>query len=266
MHKLLGTIIVSVVICFAQIASAGPLEDGMAAYERGDHVTALKLLLASAGEGSARAQNRLGVMYSKGQGVEPDYKVAQMWFNDALLQARKDEMESYIKQGATQDYKKAGEDWYRKAAKQGYAKAQFLLGINYTEGEGVVQDYKEALEWHHMAAEQGYADSQASIGIMYARGEGVTLNQKEAAKWFRTAALHGSADGMIILGEMYKDGRGVTRDYLRAHMWISLAGTAGDKGAGKARREITKRMTSTQVSQAQEMARKCKASNYKQCD
>ena len=45
--------------------------------------------------------------------------------------------------------------WYRKAAEQGLAGAQYCLGACYNNGEGVEQDFEEAAKWFRKAAEQG---------------------------------------------------------------------------------------------------------------
>jgi TPR repeat protein len=50
--------------------------------------------------------------------------------------------------------------WFRKAAEQGHAKAQYALGRSYEMGLGVVADYEEAAKWYRKAAEQG--DSEAA--------------------------------------------------------------------------------------------------------
>jgi hypothetical protein len=42
--------------------------------------------------------------------------------------------------------------WYRKAAEQGLAKAQFMLGLTYDSGHGVAQDYVESVQWFRRAA------------------------------------------------------------------------------------------------------------------
>ena len=47
--------------------------------------------------------------------------------------------------------------WYRLAAEQGNATAQFYLGVMYTNGAGVPKDDGEAVRWYRLAAEQGYA-------------------------------------------------------------------------------------------------------------
>ncbi len=46
--------------------------------------------------------------------------------------------------------------WFRKAAEQGNAVAQCKLGQCYHNGEGVEQDYAEALKWYRKAADQGF--------------------------------------------------------------------------------------------------------------
>ena len=42
-------------------------------------------------------------------------------------------------------------------AKQGNASAQLGLGGKYDQGQGVMQNYAEAVKWYRMAAEQGNA-------------------------------------------------------------------------------------------------------------
>ena len=50
-------------------AHAGPWEDGMVAYNRGDYVPAIRLFRPLAEQGNPKAQNVIGVMYRKGEGV-----------------------------------------------------------------------------------------------------------------------------------------------------------------------------------------------------
>ena len=60
---------------FAAPVSAGPFEDAVAAYGKGNYATAQLLLRPLAEQGMARAQIMLGVMYSRGQGVAQNYDV-----------------------------------------------------------------------------------------------------------------------------------------------------------------------------------------------
>ena len=45
--------------------------------------------------------------------------------------------------------------WYQHAAKNENAYAQRFMGIMYANGQGVLQDYKEAMKWFKLAADQG---------------------------------------------------------------------------------------------------------------
>ena len=62
-------------------------------------------------------------------------------------------------EGVKQDYAEAVR-WYRKAADQGDADAQFCLGVMYYNGNGVKQDYAEAVRWYFKAAEQGHEEAK----------------------------------------------------------------------------------------------------------
>jgi TPR repeat protein len=64
-------------------ALGGPWEDGMAAYNRGDYVPAIKLFHPLAQAGNAKAQSIMGVIYRKGQGVAPNSARAFMWLSVA---------------------------------------------------------------------------------------------------------------------------------------------------------------------------------------
>src|SRR6185503_3714290 len=54
--------------------------------------------------------------------------------------------------------------WYRKAAEQGDAWAQYNLGLMYYFGQSIPQDYQEALKWYRQVAERGFARAQYNLG------------------------------------------------------------------------------------------------------
>ena len=78
--------------------------------------------------------------------------------------------------------------WFRRAAYQGLADAQFILGLMYYQGEGVAKDEQEAVVWIRRAADQGLADAQFILGLMHLKGKGVAQDPKQAAAWLRRAA------------------------------------------------------------------------------
>jgi TPR repeat protein/curved DNA-binding protein CbpA len=185
-----------------------------------DYKEAVKWLTKSAEQGYAYAQNRLGNMYTQGEGVLQDYKQAIKWYTRAAEQgyayAQNNLGFRYLKgEGVPQNYKEAVK-WYARAAEQGNAIAQNSLGWRYFKGEGVLQDYKEAVKWLTKAAEQGNANAQTKLGVTYANGEGVPQNYKEAVKWLTKAAEQEDALAHIWLGKMYKNGNGLPQKYKKA--------------------------------------------------
>ena len=110
-------------VAMAGTVVAGPFEDAVAAYEKGDHVTALQLFRPLADDGREDAQYYLGFMYYNAKGVARDYDEAAKWF--------------------------------RLAAEQGHADAQYNLGYIYLTGEGVKQDFIFAHMWFDLSAAQG---------------------------------------------------------------------------------------------------------------
>lgn len=85
---MVGGLIVTAHVLAVAGAAAGPWEDGMAAYNRGDYVPAIHLFRPLAEQGNPKAQSVIGVMYRKGQGVARSSVHAFMWLS--LASARGD--------------------------------------------------------------------------------------------------------------------------------------------------------------------------------
>ena len=133
-------------------------------------------------------------------------------------------------QGVPQDYEEAVK-WYRLAADQGNAYAQVNLGTMYDNGTGVPQGDEEAVKWYRLAAEQNDADGQSNLGMMYEHGQGVPQDYEEAVKWYRLAVDQGNANAQDNLGNMYYYGRGVPQDAKEAVKWYRLAADQGNADA-----------------------------------
>ena len=97
-------------LLLASAVFAGDFEDGMQFVLSKDYARAVQSFRKAAEDGNADAQFNLGVMYSKGRGVEQDYARAA--------------------------------HWYRKAAEQDDVPAQSMLGFMHLKGQGVQQDYQ----------------------------------------------------------------------------------------------------------------------------
>ena len=133
----------------------------------------------------------------------------------------------------------------------------------YREGQGVPQDYTEAVKWFRKAAEQGKVHAQNNLGLMYANGQGVPRDDAEAMKWYRKAAEQGEVRAQNNLGLMYDDGWGVAQDYVQAYMWLDLAAAQRDKTAAKERDIIATKLSPADVSKAQRLAREWMARHQK---
>jgi hypothetical protein len=121
--------------------------------------------------------------------------------------------------------------WYRKAADQNFAAAQYALGLCYRNGQGVAKDYLEAAKWHRKAANQNFALAQNDLGVDCANGIGVAKDEVEAVIWYRKAADQNLALAQDNLGGCYAGGRGVTKDEVEAVKWYRKAAEQGNAGA-----------------------------------
>ena len=95
--------------------------------------------------------------------------------------------------------------WWKKAAEQGHAEAQYKLGCCYDDGIGVDKDLKQAVYWWKKAAEQGDAEAQHNLGECYHKGEGVDKDLKQAGYWFKKAAEQGIEESKELLEEVEEE-------------------------------------------------------------
>lgn len=206
-------------------------------------------------------------MHDFGYGVPLDNQEARRWYTKAAEAGHVSAQFSlgfkYRKgEGFPKDYQQA-EQWFRKAADQGDADAQFYLGLMYSTGEGVPQDHQQAVQWYGKAAEQGDAPAQYNIGLAYHNGSGVLQDYQRAMHWYRQAANQGHSSAQNNLGFMYAHGEGTPQDYVQAHKWYNLAASTQTdqekrERAVKNRNSIEKRMSPSQVAEAQRLAREWK--------
>jgi len=114
-----------------------------------------------------------------------------------------------------------------EAAERGDASAQYILGRMQTDesraDDGVPHDNAAGVRWLRKAADQGYAPAQFVVGWASRAGEGGTGDDAQAADWFRKAAEQGHALAQAALGRMYWYGQGVSRDEAQARLWMGLA-------------------------------------------
>ncbi len=148
----------------------GSTEDGLTPNEK------FQALLEDAKSGDPIAQNGLGVMYYTGEAVSKT-DTGEILDNDPELAA----------------------GWFFRSAEQGYADAQFNLGLLYVNGEGVEQDMDQAVTLFKKAADQGHVDAQNNLGALFYLGEGIARDKEKAIMWFEKAAAQGNEEAQANL-------------------------------------------------------------------
>ena len=139
------------------------------AYERGvgvparDPAKAAEWYAKAAAGGDLNAQDNLGVLYERGEGVPKDLAMALRW--------------------------------YSAAAAKNHPSAQNNVGVMLERGNGVPADVVKAAAWYRRAAGQNHAAAQNNLGVLYGTGRGVKEDLVTANFWFTLAARGGSVNG-----------------------------------------------------------------------
>ena len=155
--------------------------------------------------------------------------------------------------GVPQDDRQAVR-WLRPAAERGDELAQSGLGSQYEYGHGVPQDYAQAVRWYRLAADQGNAKAQTRLGYLHVIGKGVPLDHAEAMKWVRQAANQDLAHAQLLLGILYNEGEGIAHDPIAALMWMTLAAEKGDEFIEGMRARNAQSLTAAEVAEAERRA------------
>jgi uncharacterized protein len=207
-----------------------------------------------ANQGYGKAYFPLANMYRGGQGIsvnidKADYysRMAFVWcfanqtLNDTEIWSDLGWM--YQRGRSVEKDGKQAVFWFRKAAEQGDARAQYNLGRMYESGRGVEQDDEQAVFWYREAAEQGEQDAQNILGDWYHEGSSMAApkDRKQAFYWYSKAAEQRYAVAQKNLGEYYYYGYGgVVQDYKKAAFWYEKAAEQGDASAQMHLEHITK--------------------------
>ncbi|MDR1828466.1 MAG: sel1 repeat family protein [Methylobacteriaceae bacterium] len=176
----------------------------------------------AAEQGYSDAQIQLSRMYSIGRGTERDDALAAKWFDEANSRPAAATHELAVDERRILSMiSHKPRVWYRWAAEQGSAYAQYVLGICLNCADPRIED--EAESWLLKAADQGLADAQHRLGYLYQHGIGVPKDIAHAEEWYRKAAAQGFSAPLYNLGYIYAAGDGVEPDAARADYWFGRA-------------------------------------------
>ena len=249
-------------------------------YQAGDGVArdareAARWYHNAAEQGDADAQFRLGWLHAatanslKLRFRVPFTAAEERWLMAAAanpLMAATAEDDAWFQLGPKNAREAA--QWFRKAAEQGHAEAQYSLGSLYSTWGTTTKHAGEDAYWTRKAAEGGHAEAQFNLGRMYGTGDGVPRDARETARWFRKAAEQGHAEAQRNLGVLYAKGIGVPQDTVQAYAWVSLAaaqrqqwmartrfGTFVTRGATRILADLQRDMSPPQIAEAQKLSR-----------
>ncbi len=176
------------------------------ARKKGDIAAMRSALEQLARKGDARAMNRLGLIFDRGLGAEPDAGRAVYWF--------------------------------ARAAAAGDPAGMANYGRMLQQGKGVSPDAREAARWLYMAAKQGQREAQYNLGLMYERGHGVPKDDKAAAAWYSRAAAQDQPEALARLGHFFRTGTGGAKNIPRATLLLYGAAMGGNEDAIRELQEL----------------------------
>jgi TPR repeat protein len=267
--------------------ATGLLKKGEAELEAGQVETGFKLVARAAQSKLPAAEYRVGLCYIQGRGVPPSWSEGRRWLELAATQgyaeaqsalatmliSGTDEHLQHARKGGifgdhipTQPDFIAAEGWARRAAEQGSAEGEALLGYILTVGPEAIRNLDQAESWYARAAEGGSAQGKLGLGLAILRragsdtakqpegiaqiiaaaeldlpmaqylygvllehGVGLPVDVPKAVSLYKKAAAVGVRSAMARLGLALIEGRGGAKpDPLTGESWLRRAALAGD--------------------------------------
>jgi anti-anti-sigma factor len=169
-------------------------------------------------------------------GSESDAEIKLPEFESQLVLAEQGDVDAQFQiggryaegNGVDEDFSEALR-WYHRAADANHAEAQYALGTAYAYGMKVPHDYEKALEWFKKAAEQGHVEAQYNLGMSFCHGLAGEPDLARAAKWYQRAADAGHSEAQLALADLYLEGMGVEQSVDQAQEWYQRAADQGSQ-------------------------------------
>ena len=105
-----------------------------------------------------------------------------------------------------------------------------------------------------LPAQQGDPQAQLFVGYLYETGQGVRQDYAEAVRWYRKAAEQGNTIAQAQLGNMYRLGKGVSQSYVMAYMWFDISASSGNANAKDLRRAVASNMSPAEIAEAKRLS------------
>lgn len=206
---------------------------------KNDYINAAKYYKLAADANFSPAQYELAMLYSRGDGVQINFKEAFRLFYLAATNVSMPYPGAYTCLGllfyegvGTERNLEESIKWYRKGAEAGDSEAMYCLGLSYQKGEGVPQSDIEAVKWFQLATDEGHAYAANNLGYMYAIGKGVNKDLNKAGILYLQAAKEGSSKAQYTVGLWFLEGLfNFPKNEKEALFWLKKAASQGDTNA-----------------------------------
>ena len=221
-------IIILCALLFAGCADKNLTMKGVQAFDAENYTTAYEELAPLAVRGDPEAQFYVAKMHYFGFGIPKDLDIAFIRYTDSAEQGYMKAQHNlglmYINGLSTDTNPELGYEWIAKAAAQGFALSQFMMGVALTmEGSPLQQDITRGLEYYEAAALQNYPEAFTQLGEHFAFRESDSV---KAGDYFDKGAALGDPQAMHRLSYIYMGGTLRTQDKEKAH---NLLKTSAEK-------------------------------------
>ena len=205
-------------------------------------------MIKAAQSGNHLAQNDLGTMYLKGEGVAKSESSAYSWYREssvdvpwAMWNAGLCCLNGY---GTDVNYDQALY-WFADAAQSapafmknfksklqtkedaGWAGTSFIDYINGMKYFVINKNFDDAEKSFKLVEKAKNMAGTTMLGVCYNSKDWKKYNQKKAVKYFTEASDAGDVKAKFLLAKMYEEGNGVTKDADKALKMITEASDAG---------------------------------------
>jgi TPR repeat protein len=140
------------------------------------------------------------------------------------------------------------------AVSQNYSDALFDLSLLYSEGEVVKKDLNTAYTLMKKAAKKGLPRAQFNLGVMIYNGSGIPQDDFQASRWYQKAADQNYALAQFNLALMYFNGKGVAKSTEMSYIWNIIAAKNGYRIAEKSRDMDEHKLTAEEIKTSREKA------------
>ena len=215
--------------------------------------------------GDTDAQRELASMYAEGLCLSKDVQAAKYWYVESVKSpkigiAHHAEVTAFLKQiGASA----AMCDLLNRtlaAAEQGSPNAQHNAARMYEQGLCVPLSLARAEFWYRLASRHGIYHEFKLAEFLKRAGE-----EEKSITLLRRLAKQDHRLSQIALGDAYSVGSGVIQHFTLAHMWYNIASRNQVGWRLVKIEDLEEKMTKEQVATAQELARRCVASEFSKC-